>query len=334
MDKSEIDHFLSVNLIGESSAFRAVFQKVKKISRYDVPIFISGETGTGKELIAHAIHSLSRRNGCAFIPVNCGAIPELLIEDEFFGHVKGAYTDAQSKREGIFSQANSGTLFLDEIDALPYKGQVSLLRLIQEKEFKPIGSHKTCYSDVRLIAATNSNILIEIEKEKFRQDLFFRLNVMNVELPALRERGKDVELLAQFFIERHCAEYKLPKKTLHPSAIEHLYCYNWPGNVRELENVLLREILLSDSEMLYLKSLEAKISPYYNEAQSLKPLLDMEFRAAKIKIVTDFERNYLKNLMERTAGNVTKAAMLAGTDRRMFGKLLKKHDINRTLYSN
>jgi len=332
MNESEIYEYLPVNLIGHSAKFCSAFQKVTKISQYDVPVFIRGETGTGKELIAHSIHNLSSRNSGPFIPINCGAIPETLIEDEFFGHVKGAYTGAQSEREGLISQANGGTLFLDEIDALPYKGQVSLLRFIQEKKFKPVGSSKTIFSDIRLIVATNADISSEIEKEKFRQDLFFRLNVMNINLPPLKERDDDIELLAKYFIERHSAEYKLPIKTLHTSAISKLYQYDWPGNVRELENILLQDMLLTDTETLYLNNLNSVINSHKNTSSSHKSCLDMEFRAAKTQIVAHFERNYLENLMLKTSGNVSKAAILAGTERRMFGKLLKKHDINRTLY--
>jgi len=332
MNKSEIFEYLPVNLIGHSAKFCSAFQKVIKISQYDVPVFIRGDTGTGKELIAHAIHNLSSRNGDPFIPVNCGAIPETLIEDEFFGHVKGAYTGAQSEREGVISQANGGTLFLDEIDSLPYKGQVSLLRFIQEKKFKPVGSSKTIFSDVRLIVATNADISSEIKQANFRQDLFFRLNVMNIELPPLKERGDDIELLAKHFIERHSAEYKLPIKALHPSAISKLYQYDWPGNIRELENILLQDMLLTDTKELYLNNLNHIINAHEATNRSQKSCLDMEFRAAKTQVITHFERNYLENLMLKTSGNVSKAAILAGTERRMFGKLLKKHDINRTLY--
>ena len=334
MNNSDHNHYLAINLIGQCHKFREIINQSQKISRYDVPVFIFGETGTGKELIARAIHSLSDRSAEPFIPVNCGSIPESLVENELFGHVKGAYTSAQSSSIGLLSQANGGTLFLDEIDTLSLKGQVSLLRFIQEKEFKPLGSHKSCHSDVRFIAATNADILSLIEQEKFRQDLYFRLNIMKLDLPPLRERGSDIELLSNHLINRHRTEHKLPKKTLHPDAIERLYHYNWPGNVRELENILLSEMLLSETEMLTLKNLNFVDTGKNENFFQMKPLFNMKFRKAKEKIVSSFEKNYLENVMEKTSGNVTKAAAIAGTERRAFGKLLKKHDINRAFYTS
>jgi len=326
--------YLADLLIGQSPIFAEVIQRIEKIAEFSVPVFVYGETGTGKELCAHAIHKLSNRRDKPFVAINCGSIPDTLIENELFGHVKGAYTDAQSNSGGVIAHADGGTLFLDEVDTLSQKGQVSLLRFIQEKEYKPLGTDQSFHSNVRIVCATNADIRSKISSNEFRQDLFFRLNIMDVHLPPLRARGQDIELLAKYFINKHCDIHGIPKKTIHPDAMENLYSYSWPGNVRELEHALLKEILLADTANLYLNNLESQYSKQQPDLSQMKPLFDLDFRDAKEKIVMDFEKNYLDNMMKKTAGNVTKAAELAGTERRAFGKLLKKHGLIRGYYAS
>ena len=321
------------HLVGQSPVFLNAIRRMEKIAKFSVPVFIYGETGTGKDVFARTIHNSSDRCGQPFVALNCGSIPDSLIENELFGHIKGAYTDAQSSSEGVLARAHGGSLFLDEIDSLSHKGQVSLLRFIQDKEFSPLGTSQAYYSDVRIITATNTNILQKINNAEFRQDLFFRLNIMNLEIPALRNRATDVELLANYFINKFCKAYALPDMAIHRSSIAHLYRYKWPGNVRELENVLLREILLTDSTTLYLNDLDTQFSNKNNGLPPDAPLYELEFSTAKAKIVANFEKHYLDNLMKKTSGNVTRAAKLAGTERRAFGKLLKKNGINRVYYA-
>jgi transcriptional regulator with PAS, ATPase and Fis domain len=330
-NKSE---YLADLFIGQSSNFSDVIQRIKKIAEFPVPVFVYGETGTGKELCAQAIHKLSSRSNKPFVAINCGSIPDTLIENELFGHVKGAYTDAQSTNGGVIAHANGGTLFLDEIDTLSPKGQVSLLRFIQEKEYKPLGTDQSFHSDVRIISATNADIQSKINSGEFRQDLYFRLNIMDVHLPPLRARGRDVELLANYFIHKHCNVHHIPEKTIHPDAIEKLHQYPWPGNVRELEHALLKEILLAETTTLYLNNIESQHYKQQHDLPQMKAIFDLDFRDAKEKIVMNFEKDYLDNMMKKTAGNVTKAAELAGTERRTFGKLLKKHGLVRGYYAS
>jgi two-component system response regulator GlrR len=326
--------YLADLFIGQSTVFIDVIQRIDKIAEFSVPVFVYGETGTGKELCAQAIHNLSHRSNKPFVAINCGSIPDTLIENELFGHVKGAYTDAQSNSGGVIAHADGGTLFLDEVDTLSQKGQVSLLRFIQEKEYKPLGTNQPFHSDVRIICATNADILSKINTGEFRQDLFFRLNIMDVHLPPLRDRGQDIELLAEYFINKHCDVYNIPGKTIHPDALKNLQRYSWPGNVRELEHALLKEILLADTPTLYLNNLESQYTKQQQDLAQMKPLFDLDFREAKEKTVMSFEKNYLDNMMKKTAGNVTKAAELAGTERRAFGKLLKKHGLIRSYYAS
>jgi DNA-binding NtrC family response regulator len=234
-------------IIGNSAAMREVFTRLEKVAPTSATVLIHGETGTGKELVARAIHDLSPRSGKPLISVNCAAIPDTLIESELFGYEKGAFTGAASTRDGLVAAADGGTLFLDEIGELPLEAQARLLRVIQEGEVRPIGSVVSRKVDVRLVAATHRNLRQLSQEGKFREDLYYRLNVLQLTLPPLRDRGKDILILADMYIERFCRELNQTVKQLSPEAVQAVTTYTWPGNVRELENAMQRAVILSDT---------------------------------------------------------------------------------------
>lgn len=235
-------------MIGTSMVMKELYNKIHKVAPTNATVLVNGETGTGKELVANAIHNESPRKDHPIISVNCAAIPETLIEAELFGHEKGAFTGAASMREGLVSAADGGTLFLDEIGELPLEAQARLLRVLQEGEVRPIGSVESKKVDVRLVAATHRDLSRLVRESKFREDLYFRLNVVQLKLPPLRERGKDILALAEIFVKRYCNELRKPALTLSPEAIQAITTYTWPGNIRELENAMQRSVILCDSE--------------------------------------------------------------------------------------
>lgn len=328
-ERKLIDEFTQYNLIGQSPPFVNILKLIKKIARCDAPLMIEGNTGTGKEMAARAIHELGIRKEHPFIPINCGAIPDDLLENELFGHEKGAYTDAKGDQAGVIAQADGGTLFLDEVDALSPKAQVALLRFLQDHEFRPLGSNQARTADVRIIAATNADLSRAVEEKMFRQDLLFRLNIMSLLLPDLRDRVGDIELLAKFFVNRFCVHYGQPEKYLHPSSTRWLLQYDWPGNVRELENLIHRHFLLADSPAIYIEDDRSQVkeqkddlfTTWWNDSHNVS------FGEAKARVIAEFEARYLSWLMSESNGNVTLAAKRAGKERRAFGKLLKKHAI-------
>ncbi|HYD80213.1 MAG TPA: sigma-54 dependent transcriptional regulator [Paucimonas sp.] len=312
-----------VNLLGSSPQFQQAYSQIQKISRVDVTVFIEGETGTGKELAARAIHYLGGRRDGPFIPVNCGALPETLVESELFGHERGAFTDAKAASPGLVSEADGGTLFLDEVDALSLKAQASLLRFLQDRTYRRVGGSATRQADVRIIAASNANLYKLVEDRQFRRDLLYRLNVLSLRMPALRERSGDPLELAQAFLARLSHQYRVPAKTLHPDAVNFIEQYSWPGNVRELENVIHREFLMCEGGELHLF---APQSPEQSERHDDR----LPFKAAKARAIAEFERRYVNDLLQRTDGNITRAARLAGQDRSAFGKLARKHGLSQS----
>lgn len=330
-DESILDDFLSLNMVGRSPPFLHVLQQIKKISRYDAPVLIEGETGTGKELAARAIHYLSPRNASPFIPVNCGAIPDSLVENELFGHKKGAYTDAINSQEGIVGLANHGTIFLDEVETFSNKGQVVLLRFLEDQLYKPLGSEHSCKADVRIIAASNKELSLLVELGLFRQDLFYRLNIVKIEMPTLSQRTGDIELLTEYFFEKYKTQYNQHDKFLHPDSLQWLRKYGWPGNVRELDNLLHREFLLAEGSTVTLSN-SSSIHPNRrkgNMDRRQKRFLKKNMKEAKAEIIRRFEVEYLTRLLNDTSGNVTEAAKKAGKERRSLGKLIKKHGIEK-----
>ncbi|KUJ96080.1 MAG: CheY-like receiver, AAA-type ATPase and DNA-binding domain-containing response regulator [Desulfonauticus sp. 38_4375] len=304
---------------GESPQIKSVLKTIEQVAPTNTNILITGESGTGKELIARAIHELSPRKNYPFIAFNCGAFTEELIANELFGHEKGAFTGAYSFKKGLIEEANKGTLFLDEIGDMPLSQQVKLLRVIQEKELLRVGATKPVKIDVRFIAATHRNLQEEIEEGNFRQDLFFRLNVISITLPPLRERKEDIPILANYFLVKKTQEQQKNIKGFDPETIKFLKTYTWPGNIRELENVIERMVALSQNEILapddlpgYLKGMDIII---YNKDSSDIPSLE------------EVEKKYIYYVLEQCNFNKTKAAKLIGIDRVSLWRKLKKYNL-------
>jgi DNA-binding NtrC family response regulator len=325
----EREAFARLNLLGDSPSFRRALRLIHKVSPLDVPVLISGETGTGKELAARAIHHLGSRRDAPFLAVNCGAVPDSLVESEFFGHTRGAFTDAKDARDGLIAQARGGTLFLDELEALSEHGQVALLRFLQDRVYRPLGG-PTVQADVRVIGATNVNLSALAAKGAYRTDLLFRLSVLLVDLPPLRAREGDVLLLAEHFLRRFSEEYRLPLRRLADAARVWLSRHDWPGNVRELENLIHREFLLSEGPEIALDTLSSHglAAPAPREAPPPSTAVPC-YRQAKAHAIAQFERAYVTSLLQRTRGNISLAARLSGKDRRSLGRLVKRHNLAR-----
>ncbi len=305
--------------VGESQALIAAIRQIPKLARCDAGVFITGETGTGKEMFARAIHYLSPRAGQPFIPVNCGAIPADLVENELFGHDAGAFTGATSTTRGLIHDADGGTLFLDEIDSLPLPTQVKLLRFLQDKTYRPLGARKMCQADIRVIAASNADLEMAVRSGGFRSDLFYRINVLPLALPPLRERKEDIALLARHFAALRSRELNSPARELSPAALQKLAFYDWPGNVRELENIIQRAVVLADQPVI---RSEDVILPGTAEITTSESFKDM-----KAELILRFERSYLQRLLTLHAGNITRAARAANKNRRAFWQLLRKHNL-------
>jgi len=313
-------------MVGQSEAFRSVERLVSLMADVDAPVLIEGETGTGKELVARAIHYSSARASGPFVPVNCGGMPDELIENELFGHRRGAFTDARDDQPGLVALARYGTLFLDEVDALSKRGQVALLRFLQDQHFRPLGSKQEERADVRLIAASNQDLAARVAAGAFRQDLMYRLRVLELSVPPLRARRDDLPLLAQHFIDSASRRFGKPAKTIHSATLAWFAQYDWPGNVRELEHLVYREFLLGqDAEI----SIPPPDSIRRGDAMALAPSASRNYLLAKKQAISDFESRFLKSLIAETHGNISAAARLAGTERRHLGRLLRKHQLTK-----
>lgn len=317
-----MDDILSTNLLGSSPQFAHVLGQIRRVARFDVTVLIGGETGTGKELAARAVHYLGARASRPFIPVNCGALAESLVESELFGHERGAFTDAKTATPGLVAEADGGTLFLDEVDALPAKAQAALLRFLQDGTYRRVGGSQPRRADVRLIAASNADLDALARERRFRHDLLYRLKVLPLVLPPLRERGGDVIELAHAFLARMNRDYRglTPSKRFHPETLAALTRYGWPGNVRELEHFVQREFLLCEGG-------EVRASPVSEAPPARAPSEQPVFKQAKARAIADFERSYVASAMEHAHGNISQAARLAGQDRSAFSKLVRKYGI-------
>lgn len=316
------------NLIGVSKCFTEVIEHLVLFAKTDAAILIEGETGTGKELAARAAHECSDRKGKPFIPVNCGALPGELAESELFGCERGAYTDAKIARRGLVMEANNGTLFLDEVEAMPLRVQIALLRFLQDHSFRPVGSTATLYSNVRIIAATNISLEELAKNTVFRSDLIFRLKVLSVQLPPLRERGDDVLILAKAFLHRFSKQYAIPEPTISAETEYWFKRYQWPGNVRELENTLLRGLFLCKGSVLDIPSPDKSIAKVEDTPISL----ELNFSDAKAAVIANFEHRYLTNVLHHAEGNVSQAARISGTERSAFRKLLRRNNLDADIY--
>jgi DNA-binding NtrC family response regulator len=303
-------------ILGKSKPMREVFELIRRVANSPTNILITGESGTGKELVAKAIHYNSDRKDAPFIPVNCAAIPDQLLESELFGHMRGSFTDAKGDKHGLFEEAHKGTLFLDEISELPITLQAKLLRAIQEKEIRRIGATKPISVDVRIIAATNLNLAEEVKAKRFREDLYYRLNVIEVKLPPLRDRREDIPLLVDGFLKK-CGEARGKEvKGVTESALAMLMDYMWPGNVRELENVVERAVTLSRRE----KIMPDDLPPIVQGALGDRRVL--EEAAEKTLPLHEIEKEYIKKILEKTGGNKYQAAQVLGIDRKTLYRKL------------
>jgi transcriptional regulator with GAF, ATPase, and Fis domain len=318
-----------IPLVGESEQFLQVLQIVERVARHsDVTVLIRGETGTGKELVARATHYLGPRCAFPFVPVNCGTLPESLAENELFGHRTGAFTGARADAVGLVRLAHNGTLFLDEIDALLPKTQVALLRFLQDGHYRPLGAAREEKANVRVIAASNKCLADEVSAGRFRQDLYYRLNLLSIDVPPLRAREGDVRVLAQYFLDLYSQRYALPRRSIHLQTLRWFDCYAWPGNVRELENILHREYLLCDDSTMCIRMPRgAESAGIAVRAAREVDLTQVTYKSAKSRALEEFDRAYLSQLLVQAQGNVTRAAQLAGKERRALGKLLKRYRI-------
>ncbi len=310
------------DLIGESPAMKEVYDLISRIAGSEASILLLGETGTGKELAALAIHRLSRRAEGPFLAVNCAAMPEALLESELFGHTKGAFTDARADRQGLFLKGHGGTLFLDEIGDLPLSLQPKLLRVLQERAIRPVGSDQEIPVDVRVMAATNHDLEALVEEKRFREDLFFRLNVIQVRMPPLRARGSDILLLAQHFLEHFAGRSGKRVSGISSSVAAKLLDYSWPGNVRELRNCIERAVALTPFEQLAVEDLPEKIRNY-----SRSQVLLASDNPEELAPLAEVERRYILRVLEAAGNNKTQAARILGLDRKTLYRKLEQFGV-------
>ncbi len=312
------------NIVSKNEKMNKLFEIIKKVAPYKSTILITGESGTGKELVARAIHYNSDRSKMFFVPVNCGAIPENLLESELFGHVKGAFTDAIRTKKGLFEEADEGTIFLDEIGELPAQLQVKLLRVLQDGEIRRVGESKSIQINVRIIAATVKDLAKEVNEGRFRDDLFYRLNVLHLSIPPLRERKEDIPLLIQHFINKHNQNLNKHVKEVDSRALESLINYKWFGNVRELENTIERAVVLTDGEKIELDNLPFEIQNFQNEVPMV-PMAEEEYSIKKGSKI--LEMGLIKKALRKTKGNHTQAARLLEISHRALLYKIKDYGI-------
>lgn len=316
--------FGMAEIVGKDPVFTRVVSKIPALARSDAPVLITGETGTGKEICAQAIHHLSRRNDFPLIPMDCTSVPPQLFENEIFGHAQGAFTDARREQKGLAAMAAGGTLFLDEIDALDLAAQAKLLRFFQDGTYKPLGTDRFIRSDVRVIAATNRNIEALVSSGQFRADLYYRLNVLRLDLPPLRERREDITLLAWHFLSSLTPPGAKPK-SFSTAALQKLICYDWPGNVRELLNAIQHALVFAESSQILPCHIPVPVIAVDSENTSGL------FREARTRTIEAFERQYVQEMIRKHNGNVTQAAREAGKERRSFGRMIKKYGLSRAV---
>jgi DNA-binding NtrC family response regulator len=313
------------SIVGISPAIERVLELVRKVARTDVNVLITGESGTGKEVIARAVHRLSARRKEIFVPVDCASLPENLLESELFGYTKGAFTGATSEKKGLFEFAHKGTLFLDEIGDMPIALQSKLLRVLQERSFRRIGGREQIDVDVRVIAATNRDLPAAIQEKTFRSDLYYRLNVITLHLPPLKDRTEDIPLLANHFLRQFVRDNFLPEYLISPEAMDHLRSYSWPGNVRELQNVIEHAATLAGGTEITVADLPAEVRECRTDLQSAQ---EVSFFNMKDKMVGDFEREYLISLLVENQFNISRAAAAAGCHRRTLYRMIHRHNID------
>jgi DNA-binding NtrC family response regulator len=307
------------NIVGRSPQMLQVYKTIARVAESRSTVLLVGESGTGKELVARAIHFNSLRAAKPFVAVDCGSLAETLLESELFGHVRGAFTGAITSKKGLFEEADGGTCFLDEVGDISLTMQAKLLRVLQEHEIKRVGGTETVKIDVRIIAATNKNLEEMVAEKKFREDLFYRLNVVSLHLPPLRDRGEDIPLLADHFLRKYAAENKKPVSRISQEALDHLLLYQWPGNVRELENVIERAVTLSHSSLILPEDLprRLRVEPVETPARFLPSHIPL----------SELEKLYIQKVLEETGGNKKKAAAVLGIDRRTLYRMAARYGL-------
>ena len=316
-------------IVGKSNAMQRVFETIQMVATTDLTVLITGESGTGKDLAGRAVHALSHRRQNEFVAVNCPTVPEQILESELFGYKKGAFTHATQNKIGLFQQADNGSIFLDEIGDVSPSIQTKLLRVLQEKEIKPLGDTRTVTVDVRIIASTNQDLPKKIQEGLFREDFYYRLNVLPVELPPLRERPEDIPLIADHLFRKHCHRLNKPDKTMSPELISFFQeCY-WEGNVRQLENLIIQSILFSTSDMVRPGDLGKTSQTGTSGCPSEMPdVRSLPYKTAKEKILQEFNADYIGALLNKTRGNVTQAARMCGLERQALQQIMRRYDIS------
>jgi len=314
------------DLVGNSAVMKQVYDTIQTVANTELTVLITGESGTGKDLTARAVHALSSRSHGPFVAVNCPTVPEHILESELFGYKKGAFTHATQNKTGLFQEARNGSIFLDEIGDITPTIQTKLLRVLQEKEIKPLGDTKTVSVDVRIIASTNRDLARKIRDGEFREDFFYRINVLPIQLPPLRERVEDIPLIANHLLEKHCAELNKPLKRFSSELMEIFCSRPWPGNVREMENVIVQGILFSAKEMITPKDVRIE-----SESEAVAPIggdVDrLPYKQAKEATLKEFNAHYIGNLLSASGGNVTQAAKSCGLERQALQQVMRRYGI-------
>jgi DNA-binding NtrC family response regulator len=316
------------HMVGGSAAMRRVFELIESVAPVETTVLIAGESGTGKELVARAIHDRSPRRSRPFVGVNCAAITETLLESELFGHVRGAFTGATTARRGFFEEASSGTLFLDEIGDISPATQVRLLRALQEREVRPVGSNEVRRVETRVVAATNKDLVAAVRSGQFREDLYYRLNVISIELPPLRSRLDDLPVLAHHFVQKHSNRLGKDVRRLDPAVLELFARYRWPGNVRELEHAVERAVVLARSSEITSDLLPPVVQSPVASAAPVARTTHLPFAAAKDAATLAFERAYVEGVLHRADGNLAEAARLAGLHPSNFRRLMRRTGVS------
>ncbi len=319
-------------LVGKSPQMQRVYETIRTVAQNDLTVLITGESGTGKDLTARAVHALSNRSKRPFIAVNCPTVPEHILESELFGYKKGSFTHATSDKKGLFQEAHTGTIFLDEIGDITPTIQTKLLRVLQEKEIKPLGEARPIHVDVRIIASTNQPLADKIQSGDFREDFFYRLNVLPIQLPPLRERPEDIPLIASHLLEKHCAKLNKPLKRFAPDLVEALVSRRWEGNVREMENLIVQGILFSASDEITPTDMRiAKESASVRLAE-ITPLYDQPYKQAKENNLQAFNAAYIGHMLTLNQGNVTRAAKACGLERQALQQIMRRYGISAEPY--
>ncbi|CAB5105938.1 Response regulator of zinc sigma-54-dependent two-component system [Olavius algarvensis associated proteobacterium Delta 3] len=318
------------NMVGRSRPMRSTFEKIRMLAQSDATVLIQGETGTGKELAALAIHDLSGRGNRKLITVNCPALPETILESELFGYRKGAFTDAREDRRGLFHQAHGSSIFLDEIGDLSPAVQTKLLRVLQDKKIHPLSASDSHTVDVRILAATNQNLKAKMKQNLFRKDLFYRLDVVTLMMPPLRGIREDIPLLVDHFLELVACEQNKPRKTVTPEVLDVLLGRDWPGNTRQLENLIRGWYAITGEQEISLRHLRAEGHPNVPRQTALP--LDQPYQDLKDRAIASFSREYLERLLGQTQGNISSAAQISGMKRQSLQKIIKRYGINVTRF--